>query len=333
LTIGLPVYNGEALLAAALASLLAQTFADFELIVCDNASTDATREIVEDVAARDPRVTYVRNERNIGANGNFSKVARLGSAPLFKWAAHDDLYAPTYLERCVEVLDRRPDVVLVHADTTFIDAAGAPFPTPEGGERAFIEPASRSRYAPDPLDLAEQSSALDRFRHVLFHSLWGTHMFGVIRRAALERTALIQNVPSSDRPLLVELALLGPFHTVRERLYLKRFHGRMTLGLTEAEIRRYLGADAEGLAQRRRQLAAFMAAPRGKPVSPFVAAACRSLVLAYAAKVATRTARGLGHQAIRPPGPAAPIGRPVPGTAKAPAARPGSPDPTAGMSS
>src|SRR4029077_14346748 len=69
-SVGLTVYNGERFLAETLDSLVAQTFEDFELIVCDNASTDRTAEIVRDYAARDVRIRYVRNERNIGASGN-----------------------------------------------------------------------------------------------------------------------------------------------------------------------------------------------------------------------------------------------------------------------
>ena len=66
--IGLPVYNGEATLEEALESLLAQTYANFEVIICDNASTDATREICERFVARDPRLRYERNSSNIGAD-------------------------------------------------------------------------------------------------------------------------------------------------------------------------------------------------------------------------------------------------------------------------
>ena len=83
LTIGLPVYNGERYLRQTLSSLVAQTFDDFEIIVCDNASFDRTNEISLDFASRDPRVRYVRNERNLGAIPNFNRAATLGTAPFF----------------------------------------------------------------------------------------------------------------------------------------------------------------------------------------------------------------------------------------------------------
>ena len=71
-TIALPVYNGERFLSQSLDSLLAQTYGDFELAVCDNASTDATQEICRNYAARDRRIVYVRRETNLGMSANFN---------------------------------------------------------------------------------------------------------------------------------------------------------------------------------------------------------------------------------------------------------------------
>src|SRR5258705_589930 len=112
LSIGLPVYNGERFLAQALDCLLAQTFRNFEIIISDNASIDRTPEICRAYAQRDCRVRYVRNRRNLGAIANFNRVFELSAAPLFKWAAPDDLYDKIYLDSCVRILDDNPDVIL-----------------------------------------------------------------------------------------------------------------------------------------------------------------------------------------------------------------------------
>ncbi|HEX8916315.1 MAG TPA: glycosyltransferase, partial [Humisphaera sp.] len=94
LTIGLPVYNGARYLAQALESYLGQTFTDFELLISDNASTDATPDICRAFAARDGRIRYTRNQMNLGAGPNFNKVYRDSRpAPFFKWTAADDVYA------------------------------------------------------------------------------------------------------------------------------------------------------------------------------------------------------------------------------------------------
>ncbi len=123
-SVGLTVYNGEPFLAETLDSLLAQTFEDFELIICDNASTDRTAEIVGDYAARDARIRYVRHPRNFGASGNERRAFALSRAPYFRWSGADDLYAPESIARCVEVLDRDPRVVLTYPKAKFIDDRG-----------------------------------------------------------------------------------------------------------------------------------------------------------------------------------------------------------------
>ena len=71
-SVGVPVYNGEAFLEDAIRSTLSQTLDDLELILCDNASSDRTAEICRDYAARDHRVHYFRNARNLGAAANYN---------------------------------------------------------------------------------------------------------------------------------------------------------------------------------------------------------------------------------------------------------------------
>jgi glycosyltransferase involved in cell wall biosynthesis len=93
-SIGLPVYNGEMDIARALDCLLAQTFANFELIIADNASTDGTERICRAYAARDSRIRYVRHAQNLGAIANFSFVLQEAVGDYFMWAAADDERAP-----------------------------------------------------------------------------------------------------------------------------------------------------------------------------------------------------------------------------------------------
>ena len=124
LSIGLPVYNGEEYLAESLDALLGQTYEDFELVISDNASTDATEDICRRYAALDPRIRYLRLPRNIGATPNHNRVFAESRGELFKWASHDDLYGRDLLRRCVEALDERPDVILAHAGQAVIDGDG-----------------------------------------------------------------------------------------------------------------------------------------------------------------------------------------------------------------
>ncbi len=288
LSIGLPVYNGERFLEVAVDSLLRQSFADFELVICDNASTDRTPEIIASLMARDRRIRSHRNDVNIGASPNFTKVATLTSAPFFKWAAHDDLYEASYLDTCMRTLDARPDVVLAHSDSIFIDESGAAF-GPGSRPGLYLCPRTGLELPVDRVDLAETGTPLQRFSDVVFNSTLGSHMFGVVRRTALERTHLIQNIPSSDRPFLAELALLGPFQQSRARLFQKRFHGAMTFALHNAEVRAYVSGSSARYSTRARKLKVYFGLPFGKPISALAKAGCLGVVAAYSAKVAARS--------------------------------------------
>lgn len=218
LSIGLPVYNGEQFLAATIESLLGQTFGDFELIIADNASTDSTPAICERYAAQDSRIRYVRSEANAGAARNFNRTVELARGQYFKWAAHDDLHAPQFLARCVEVLDGRPDVVLCFSRTEFIDDAGKTL-----------------REYPFPVNLQEYA----RKELFLLYAIGGHivhEIFGVIRLEPLRRTPLIGRYVGSDHVLLGMLSLEGRFHQVPEVLFYHREHaGRSTLATGGAQ--------------------------------------------------------------------------------------------------
>ena len=123
-SIGLPVYNGERFLAAAIDSVLEQTFSDLELIISDNASTDKTAEICRQYVARDPRIRYYRKETNNGGPWNFNRVFQYARGEFFKWQAADDVCAPTLVERSVEMLDRNQTAVLCYPRTMVIDGRG-----------------------------------------------------------------------------------------------------------------------------------------------------------------------------------------------------------------
>ncbi|WIM12346.1 glycosyltransferase family 2 protein [Enhydrobacter sp.] len=291
LSIGLPVYNGEKLLAQALDHLLAQTFTDFELVICDNASTDRTAQICREYAGRDARIRYVRNDRNIGANPNYNRTYELSAAPLFKWAAHDDLYQRTYLETCVRILADDPTVVLAHSGTTFIDDDGQAFAF-DSGTGTYIDPETGARHMPDSHTIGDSAVAVERFRQVLFHARWGSHMYGVVRRQALARTQLLLNFASSDRAMLAELALLGRFRSVPERLYLRRIHAGSSWALGYHEIKNYLSTDGQAYSRRARQIRAFFGAAAGKPVGIMTKAMCTALVAGVCVRAVTDALTG-----------------------------------------
>ena len=204
---GLPVHNGERYVADALSSILGQTWRDLEVVVCDNASTDATREICEGFAARDPRVRYYRNERNLGASPNWNRTFELSRGELFKWAAHDDVLCPTYIERALAALDAEPDAVLCQSLIVYIDHRGRRLGLYDSGLGEAAAPRCSTRFA----TLALRSHTC-------------TELYGLIRRSALRGSLLHGNYHGGDRALLGQLALRGRFIQVREPLLHIRDH-------------------------------------------------------------------------------------------------------------
>lgn len=119
-SIGMPVYNGEPFIREALDSLLAQTFADFELIISDNASTDATEAICREYAAKDSRIRYLRQTENQGVLANYHYVLNKAVGKYFMWAAADDLQTPDFMELLVTTLDENPSFVCMMSDVVKI---------------------------------------------------------------------------------------------------------------------------------------------------------------------------------------------------------------------
>jgi glycosyltransferase involved in cell wall biosynthesis len=126
ITIGMPVYNGEEYLAQAITSLLEQTFADFQIVVFDNASTDRTADICRDFAQRDSRIRVVQHDRTISAVDNFIAVAQHASTRYFCWAAHDDLHDPAFLQTLIKLLEGNSDLGLAACGCLEIDPDGTP---------------------------------------------------------------------------------------------------------------------------------------------------------------------------------------------------------------
>jgi glycosyltransferase involved in cell wall biosynthesis len=227
LSVGLPVYNGERYLEQALDSLVGQTYENFELIISDNASTDGTATICRRYEKRDSRIRYFRQPRNIGMAPNHNFVFQQARGELFKWAASDDLYGRDLLQRCTAALDEHPEAVLAHSWTVAIDSTG-------NVTQSFEYPLA-----------TDSPSAPDRFRSVLFGGsgvfesaagngrmtrvpsygiLRACDEYGVIRASVMRRIAPLGSYHHSDRIVVLELALHGPFHMTPEWLYFRRDH-------------------------------------------------------------------------------------------------------------
>ena len=213
ISVGVPVYNGERFLPETLDSLLAQTESDFEILLCDNGSTDGTEAIGRDYAARDPRVRYERTPQNRGAAFNFNRTLELASAPYFKWAAADDVCAPRFLERCLAALEEDHGVVLAYPLTAMIDEDGA----------LIDQPGDVARVGEWPTDVRRRTQTIIG---AVFRDGRGaaTTVHGLVHTDAVRRARPFGAYFGSDFALVTELALIGRIAEVPELLAFFRRH-------------------------------------------------------------------------------------------------------------
>jgi glycosyltransferase involved in cell wall biosynthesis len=130
LSVLIPTYNAARYLAEAIESVLSQSFGDFELVVIDNASHDATSSLVAAFAARDPRVRFTVNETNIGMVNNWNRCLAEARGEYIKYLFADDLLCSTdSLARMLAALEADPKVALVASARRLIDEESRPFAT------------------------------------------------------------------------------------------------------------------------------------------------------------------------------------------------------------
>ena len=204
LVIGMPVYNGGRYISETIESILNQTFSDFILLISDNASTDQTQHICQEFARKDKRISYRRQDKNLGMAGNFNYVLQPGNAPFFKWAAHDDLIRPNYLEKCIELLKKEPELAIVHSRT----------------ERISDNSDSLGFY--DDLGLRGL-----RISERFWRTLWTDNIYeiyGVMRAKYVSHARPVGLFFGSERNLLAEVLLQGNMGYIDEPLFARRDH-------------------------------------------------------------------------------------------------------------
>ena len=200
-SIGMPTYNGERWIRESLDSLLAQDYQHFELNISDNASTDRTGDICQEYVRKDDRIRYRRNPTNLGALYNFRHVLELSTGKYFMWAADHDLWDPSFISRCVSVLEAHSDVVLAYPRAMEIDREG------RAGQDVPVQVDTRSLppYA--------------RYKAALRGMTYCYLVYGLFRRDVLCQTGLRGGTVAPDVVLLLEISLKGAFAHIPDCLF------------------------------------------------------------------------------------------------------------------
>jgi glycosyltransferase involved in cell wall biosynthesis len=165
--VGVPVYNGADYLEKSLSCLRDQTYREFEVLIYDNCSTDATGEISERFCAEDPRFRYFRQPENRGVMRNFLDVLEAARTPYFMWRAADDTSDLNYIETLFNLLAAHPERDVAASRVLGVNPDGST------GKECLISPA------------IEKGGAFGRLAQVfLSHPGW---VYGLFRREALLR--------------------------------------------------------------------------------------------------------------------------------------------------
>jgi Glycosyl transferase family 2 len=139
-------------------------------------------------------------------------VFELSTSEYFKWAAYDDLHAPDFISKCMEVLEQNPDYILCHSHTYFID---------EQGEFLQNYDIKLKTNSPKPQD---------RFQELLTKHLC-YQMYGVIRQSALKKIPPMGGHGNADGILLLRLGMVGQFYEIPEYLFFARSHPQQSLSM------------------------------------------------------------------------------------------------------
>jgi glycosyltransferase involved in cell wall biosynthesis len=291
-SIGLPVRNGERYLAEAARSVLDQEYGRLELLISDNASDDGTEEICRQLARADARVRSRRHPQDIGLVPNFNSVLHAARGTYFKWMGDDDHLAPTYVSRCVEVLDDDAALILVTTQQAHV--------APDGTVESAGYDGTQLRSALAIERFAEFLGLLNESR-LLLDPLYG--MMRQARVAQVPRPIML----FEDQIFAARLALAGPFAHIGRVLSYRRAKPFPRLSVTACRlgVPRWQASMATTL-----QCRELLAAVREADLSPGErrqanAAVARMFLRRQWLTVARRSrklARGVPHALARPPG-------------------------------
>ena len=219
-TVGLAVYNGENHgLRECLESILEQDYANIEVIISDNASTDHTAQLCLEFAAKDHRIRFYQHETNLGAVKNFYRVLHLCTTPFFKWADHGDTLKPAYISSCMKRMVNDDAIVLCYPRTLMVHENGT------------------TEIANDHVN-AVDDSPVDRYLHVISELCYCNAAYGLMRTSMIREIRIgDQECKGADGVILAEIALRGKIAQIDDVLYVTKRDKKWSLGIEEQTAR------------------------------------------------------------------------------------------------
>lgn len=208
-----PIYQAEAFLLKTLEALANQTYPNFEIILCDDASTDGTWEICRDFCNRDSRFSLIRNSQNKGWFAT-SEMLWLDIAKRSEYcfiSPHDDIRYPGYITELVKLLEQNP-----HASLAI-----------PGMENEYWNETTRSFYT-DASDIADVVERCFRIAKKEEHHWWAAY-HGMYRSQFVSKIYPIKKLSfgesefSLDLIVILKMAFFGEFVTSNQVLFKKHY--------------------------------------------------------------------------------------------------------------
>lgn len=190
-SVGMPVYNGGVEFRLALHDIRAQSHQNLEIVISDNCSTDGTHEFCLEQVAKDSRIRYIRQNKNIGGEANVAFVLGEASKAFFFWAAADDRRSPNFVEENLRFLVEHEDYVASTCPIRFED-------------RDFdLEAMGDSE-----LDMVPER----RILKVLHHWHTNGRFYSLYRVSALKDHFVSERYLGSDFATTLAVATIGKYH-------------------------------------------------------------------------------------------------------------------------
>lgn len=210
-SIGMPAYNGEQCIRRALDSLLVQDYNNFELIISDNASTDATLQICKEYADSDNRIRIHTHPHNVGSLANFKTVLEIASGKYFMWAACDDYWLPEFISTLIKELEKHPEAGVAMCAVERVYEDGTLFDTIRF--KGNDDPNSRTNY--------------QMMKSLTSPKKYNLYIYGLFRAHLLRQAiSFFPEVPRSDRLFICQMALATRFRYIDQVLHIRMHHNQ-----------------------------------------------------------------------------------------------------------
>lgn len=200
-SVGLPIYNGEATITRAIESILRQDYPNIELVISDNGSTDKTYEILVNLYEQSPNIRIHRSLVNRGWTWNANRVFSLSHGEFFLWSAHDDFYEKSFISSAIQQLKLYPMAVMCHPKTKAVIDGGTESLWHSGLESFKGLTTVQQRY----------SETLNNFPAVAF--------YGVYRSRILREIGTLTEIVGADVVFIQKLSLYGNFCDTESELF------------------------------------------------------------------------------------------------------------------